>query len=368
MGKNYRIAILSAGLEKRKDKGYENSSYNLFQNIKNDNIVTIHLYKGSGTKKEDEYRIPCFSGRKFAVKLGYMLFNDHFGFEYFVFGILFTLRSFITRRKYDTIYTKEPMVMKTVQYFRKLLPGTPKLIYAVGITMDPVHFIKIGDKLQILNIELFKKALSEFPDYSWKFNYLANPASDSKIAADNISKEEIRKKYNIKSPFVLISVGTIDRHTKRMDYVISEATKLNSDWTLVLCGKGAEPDLIETGRELLGERFLHLLLQPAEIGQVYKMSDVLVLASLKEGFPNVLIEAMQNKISPILHRRELYENALKSTETLIDMTKEGELSSFLSNKKADWFKEKGEYAHSIYKMNYDWDKQKFDYYKLLEIR
>ena len=160
MQKNCRIAILSAGLEKRRDKGYENSSYNLFQNFKKDTQITTHLYKGSGTEQDDEFRILCFSGRKFAVKLGYLLFNDHFGFEYFVFGIRFVLRSFLRQKKYDTLYTNEPMVMKTIQYFRKFLPGTPKLVFAVGITMDPIHFIKMGDKLQILNIELYKKALS----------------------------------------------------------------------------------------------------------------------------------------------------------------------------------------------------------------
>lgn len=45
-----KIAILSSGLEKRKDRGYENSSYNLFSNLKSDKsrVYEVDLYKETG--------------------------------------------------------------------------------------------------------------------------------------------------------------------------------------------------------------------------------------------------------------------------------------------------------------------------------
>ena len=92
---------------------------------------------------------------------------------------------------------------------------------------------------------------------------------------------------------IVLSVGSLIP-VKAVDLVV-RATAALARATLVIVGDGPErPALQRLARDLsLGQRvrFLGAMAQP-RLASAYNAADVLVLASVREGFPNVLLEAL----------------------------------------------------------------------------
>ena len=176
-----KIAILSSGLDKRKDRGYENSSYNLFSNLKSDktDLYKVDLYKGTGKRKNGEFVVRSFASTKIIHFSGNKIFNDTYVFEYIVFALFYIFYNWFNRRKYDVIYTQEPRTAKTLYQLKFLLVGKPKIVFGMGVKMTSEHYINICDRAQIVNIEHFNEAQKSFPE-SNKFVLIPNPGSIKK--------------------------------------------------------------------------------------------------------------------------------------------------------------------------------------------
>ena len=105
-------------------------------------------------------------------------------------------------------------------------------------------------------------------------------------------REALRAKLGLKG-FVLASVGLLIER-KGHHFVIEALAKL-PDATLLIAGLGPEREPLETLAARLGVsdrvRFLGNLDQPS-LCDVYNSADALVLASSREGWANVLLEAM----------------------------------------------------------------------------
>ncbi|NEM98887.1 glycosyltransferase family 4 protein [Pontibacter burrus] len=365
-----KIAILSSGLEHRKDRGYENASRNLFNNLISETKenLEVTLFKGSGISAANEVVLDGLIDLSLLHRLGYKLINDFYGLEYAQFALQFLV--FINRHnlKYNTVYTQEPRVAKTLYQLRKLLPGNPVLVYGMGINLTPEHYIRMSDKVHLVNIEHFKEANKAYP-YVNKFSLIPNTLPENKKYYGSCTKDELREKYGIKTPFVLLSVGAINAGVKRMDYVVREAAKLDSTWTLVLCGKVQDDDIIALGKRMLGERFINFMLSPDDIAEAYAIADLFVLSSLIEGFGNVTIEAMQNSLPVLLHKRELNRWIVEDPDLLVDMTKEGALSDRIREKTSnEWLITKGRELYLLFQMKYQWRAVREMYFDLLEIK
>jgi len=234
--------------------------------------------------------------------------------------------------------------------------------------MEPKEYIQMGDVFHQVSIENYKKQVSYFKENkinkeTFLIPHFINDTSDNLKQ----TKEELRNKFGIQTKKVLLSVGVINR-SKNMEYIIRETNKLSKDWTLVLCGKIGESDLIKLGKELLGKRFIHLFVNRNDIPEVYAVADLFVLASIQEGFGIVSIEAMSAGLPVILHDKELFRWILKDDTVCIDMTKENALSSFINNKlinNPNWFKEKGISNRKLFENNYSWTAVKKEYLNLL---
>ncbi|MGQ1892045.1 glycosyltransferase family 4 protein [Thermophagus sp. OGC60D27] len=366
MNKKPLVAILSSGLEKRKDRGYEQSSYKLFQNILNDKTFgcDVELYKGTGNKKYKEFVIRSFAQYRWVKKLGDIVFNDSYVFEYIIFGLFFIFYSGIKRKKFDIIYTQEPRVSKTLYQLKFLLRGKPKIVFAMGVKMTPEHYVNICDRSQVVNIEHYQKAINQYPNLK-KFFLIANPGSETTIYKGPLSKSEIRQKYGISSKYVLLSVGAINKEIKRMDYIIDEFENISNDWTLVLVGNPQDKNLIDTAYQKYGSRFKHFFVSPQDIPEFYAMADLFVLASVVEGFPNVLLQAIANGTPVIMHKRELHKWALQNDKFLIDMTRKNELASYINQLDIDKLKIQSEQVRNLYEDKFTWNAQKKEYQKLL---
>ena len=105
-------------------------------------------------------------------------------------------------------------------------------------------------------------------------------------------REAARSRLEVQSP-TLLSVGHLIR-PKRHDLVIRALTGL-SDATLLIVGGGPEERALKRLVQQLGivRRVRFLGSVPHEqLCEIYNSADALVLASDREGWPNVLLEAM----------------------------------------------------------------------------
>ncbi len=107
-----------------------------------------------------------------------------------------------------------------------------------------------------------------------------------------VPREEARSALDVRG-FVLLSVGHLI--SRKGHHILIEALKDLTDCTLVIAGEGPMRHELErlaselgvAGRvRLLGE------IPHSRLASIYSASDVLLLASDREGWPNVLLEAM----------------------------------------------------------------------------
>ena len=106
------------------------------------------------------------------------------------------------------------------------------------------------------------------------------------------AREETRAKFAIKDR-VLLSVGHLIER-KGHNFVIAALPDLPG-FSLIIAGEGPERSALERlAAELKVSDRVHFLgnVPHAELHRVYSAADALVLASSREGWPNVLLEAM----------------------------------------------------------------------------
>ena len=114
-----------------------------------------------------------------------------------------------------------------------------------------------------------------------KIAVIGNPLQDNLEEFDFDQKEKL-----------ILAVGRLDRQ-KGFDNLIKAYSKLNTNWKLFIAGEGKErKSLINLIKKLGLDSRVILLGNQKDIFNWYKRASIFVLSSRKEGFGNVLIEAM----------------------------------------------------------------------------
>ena len=91
---------------------------------------------------------------------------------------------------------------------------------------------------------------------------------------------------------IILAVGRLDKQ-KGFDTLIEVFSNINSDFTLYIVGEGKERKNLEDLIEKLNlENKVFLVGKQKKIHKWYEKASIFVLSSKKEGFPNVLLEAM----------------------------------------------------------------------------
>jgi len=129
--------------------------------------------------------------------------------------------------------------------------------------------------------------------------------------------------------FVVISVGTVCYHHKRMDHVIREVAGVK-DAYLVICGQDSQdsPAIKALGHELMAGRIQFMTLPHEELPQAYAGADVFVLGSLFETFGIAYIEALATGL-PVICTDHPNQRAIVKEGVFIDMKRPGRLGSAL---------------------------------------
>jgi glycosyltransferase involved in cell wall biosynthesis len=132
---------------------------------------------------------------------------------------------------------------------------------------------------------------------------------------------------------VILSVATIDRQIKRVDYLLRETASLdNSIYLLVAGHKSADtPELEREAEQLIPGRWKFVTWPHERVGSLYGGSDIFVLTSLREAFGRVIVEALLGGLPTITHNGPVFRWVTEGTSArTIDMASEGSLARELS--------------------------------------
>jgi len=362
-GKNsINVFIVCTGLG-HINRGYESFTRECFDALKDTTEFKLYLIKGGGKSIGNEITLPNLPRRKKAAQFFSKLFpTDAYTIEQFTFCL--SMLPLILIKKPAAIYYSDFTLGTYLWHLRKHLKFKYKLLFSNGAPNGPPF--KTEDHVQqLLPVYLEQAILEGAPAFMQTLlPYGFNINIDERL--NSISKKEvIRKRLGFaSSQKVILSVGAVNKHHKRMDYIIEEVAKLGNDYFLVILGQfeAETPELSEMATVQLPGRFTIANVSYEQVKDYYVASDYFVLASLNEGFGRVLIEALSYGLPCIVHDYINAKQVLGNYGTYLNMKNKGELAQYFTKETVAIDKEK--LIQTAYN-RYSWNVLKNDYLKMI---
>jgi glycosyltransferase involved in cell wall biosynthesis len=344
----------------------------------------VTLCKGAGTPEAPHERVlPCWRRsdpktlwlarrlpRRFVWRLG---LHGPLGIEQTTFN--FRLIAHLRANRVDILHTQEPQCASTVQLARRL--GLVRTRTVLGsATNEPFDFLKKITYLQHLAPYYLEEARAAG---AWKPTWRAIPNFIDTRAFRPGRAAALRAELGIPADgLVVLTAAAIKREHKRVDYLLQEFSRLVRSqpqlpvWLVVAGGKEPESDeLIQMGRDLLGERVRFLVSYPRpRMAELYQAADLFVLTSLREMFGIVLLEAAASGLPCVVHQHPVIQWVVGPGGHALDMAAPGALAAALQQLlgSLDRCRELGRQARRYCEDNFSQDRvvdQIVDYYRFV---
>jgi glycosyltransferase involved in cell wall biosynthesis len=293
--------------------------------------VECRLIKGAGPSFEREKTVWCIPRTgKLADFLGRLIRRNAYVVEQWSSFPAIVLQ--IIKIKPDVIFYSDSNLGFQLYRWRRWIGVPYKLLFSNG---GPIHapFVRTDHVQQVAPLYLEEALQAGEPmEKHSMVPYGIDAGPPPKIDAEQ--KGQIRRKLGlpVERPIVL-SVGWIAKQHKRMDYLIREVASMPAPRPFVqLLGAIDEEsaEIIELGNLLLGpENFSVKSVPYSQVGDFYQAADCFVLASLKEGFGRVYLEALKHGLPTIAHRFPVMDFVLGDVGIQGDLNREGVLSKLL---------------------------------------
>ena len=148
---------------------------------------------------------------------------------------------------------------------------------------------RYANKVIFISQKMREEFLKNFP-YVDNYCVINNPHDIEKI--EQLSQEKIEDFTFLKNKKYLITVGRLSPE-KRLHSVIDTLKELDEEVELLILGDGVEEQSLKSyTKEQNLQRRVHFLGRVDNPFKYIKASDIFILASEGEGFPNVIIESM----------------------------------------------------------------------------
>lgn len=345
-----KIALLCSGLGNIQ-RGHEIFARDLFELIKGS--VDITLLKGGGETAPAELVIdnlprnsPCLDHIHVAVSPKWEASvreqeRTRIETETFAYAALKPLLEV----GFNIIHCLEQEVCNIIYDNRHLFKYTPKVVFSNGgaILARDLPRCDFVQEHTDYNLSRSAKDKAFMIPHGVDLNKF-NPGIES----------DFRAQHGIPpDAFVIISVGTICYHHKRMDYVIREVAPLKDVYLIIVGQENPDTSAIkELGKQLMGERIVFTKMPHDELPQAYAAADVFVLGSLFETFGIVYIEAMAMGV-PVICSNHVNQRSIVKEGIFIDMKKPGALTLALRDTDHSTFMELGKRGREIVVAHYD---------------
>ncbi|WP_040605753.1 glycosyltransferase family 4 protein [Salisaeta longa] len=270
------------------------------------------------------------------------------------------------------IHFSESVPVRVLYKLRERLGGDFTLLFSNGGPMSPEHYMRF-DYVQVLTPMQKRQALEAgFPeDRLFLVPYGLNCSCFE--ASKQSANLDLKDQFDLpKDRTIVLSVGAINTHHKRMDWLVREAARLDpSEYFFWMVGQkeGKETrDVKALAKEKLSDASYQFdTVSYDQMPAVYRAADLFALCSLHEGFGRVYIEAMAAERPVLAHPTPNTEWILGETNPgLVAMDKPGRLATQIEQM-ADDEALRGDLGTSNQRRAYemfDWGQLKADYIEM----
>jgi 1,2-diacylglycerol 3-alpha-glucosyltransferase len=327
-----RILFVCSGLGIM-NRGIESFFREAFDGLKATKGLDLRLARGGGPELTDEWVLWSLP-RTGRLARGLGAITRRNGYVVEQWSSLFSAWIKIRRFKPDAVFYSDANLGFLLFWLRRRIAVPYTLLFSNG---GPVHppFIRTDYVHQVAPC-YYEEALSagESPGKHFLVPYgieVGHPPEPMIAEQRNLLRHKLGIPPDRK---VVLSVGWISREHKRMDYLIEEVARLPGPRPfLQLLGAIDESsaEILELGRRLLGPKgFAATSVSYERVFEYYRAADLFVLASLREGFGRVYLEALMHGLAVIAHFNPITEYVLGTCGILGDLRRPGVLAQFLA--------------------------------------
>lgn len=362
-----KVFLICSGLGNVK-RGFESFTQECLYALSQEPELDITLFKGGGKSTERQITLWNFPRDSWlGIHLGKLTGRG----AYFIEQISFvcSLLPHIYRQQPDIIYFSDGAVGNILWHWRKKTGQGYKLLYSNGGPLSP-PFHRWDYIQQVAPIHLQAAVAAGEPiEKQSLVPYGINMDSQLRILSAS-EKASLRRKLELPEDVpIVLSVAAINKSHKRMDYLIREIAQLPKPhpYLLMLGQMDAEsPEIVELGNQLLeSNKFGIRTVAAQEIADYYQVADAFVLASLGEGLPRVLLEAMSFGLPCLAHDYEVTRFVLKDEGYLANFQLPGSLASLISQVLTQNDDDSKHRRHQSVYERFSWDRIRSAYVEMI---
>lgn len=349
-----KIALVCTGLG-YVHRGLERFTAELFKQVKNDLPITLcgsNLNGQPGTVS-----LPCLKHDRL-LKIFKGRGHDNYYFQQLSYALTFI--PFAVLNHYDLIHYSEPAIGSFFWHAKRRFKFKYKILFTNWGITGP--YCERPDHLQEITLPAYQMTIEQGISAE-KVTFLPYGLKTGDFRASR-NREGLREKYGIpKNKIVILSVAALNRRHKRIDYLIQEVSQLDKEFFLLVVGHPEEPDLIQLGQTLMGQRFRSIYVPFEEMPEAYALGDIFVMPSLIEGFCLALVEAMAAGIPVVAHDSPHFQWLVGEKRCLADLSQEGNLTQKIREvtENLEHFRKLAEANRARTIERFDWERLKPDY-------
>ncbi len=322
--------------------------------------------KGSGPRGPSERSLPTLRrDHPPAVALGKLAGTRPFRAEALTFA--FSLVPLIAARRPDLIYLSEWDTARALARFRRVLRQPFKLLLCNGgfAWQGFEHLDHVQELTPAAREYVLSRGASPDRHTVLPLGFSIQPELHVPDAAERAA---IRSRLRLPAGRrILVSVAALNRHHKRLDYVIEELAELPKPrpYLLLVGEPEAETEALRRlALERLGPDGHGFRTVPAsEVPGLLRASDAFVLASLVEAQGRAVIEAASHGLPCFVHDTPVMRFALGEHGHFADLTRRGALVALLAQLEP-WDPEEVRARHAHVYERFSWNRLRPRYIEL----
>jgi glycosyltransferase involved in cell wall biosynthesis len=368
-GRPTRVLLLCSGLDHAK-RGFESFARDCFSELSRDAAIDIELVKGSGQAADRERAVWTLTRDARLLKaLGRVSGREPFRFEQVAFAL--TVQPVLRRHGPDVVYFSEWHTGLALAALARITGRRHPMVLSNG-TMAVEGFDHLA-RVQELTPAALATVLERGGDprrhVMLPLGFPIDPEFDPPTADE---RRSLRDRLGLPADReVLFSSAALNRHHKRLDYLIEDVARLpeQSRPYVVMAGQpeAETPGIRKLAGELLGADGQSIRTVPhSEVLDLLRASDRFVLASLGEGLPRALLEALGAGLPCLVHDYGVTRFALGEHGEFADFSRPGGLAGLLGEPRGEALDgDRARARHRYAYENFSWDRLRPRYVELL---